>query len=87
MVPFENTGFRRDLELRLTEAVVREIRTRSSLAIGQPMTADLVITGSMSAVEDAVGLTPEQRPIQKRLRGTLVVVVKERRTGRVVRLV
>lgn len=82
---FENLGFRRDLELRLVQAVLAELRARTTLAIDRPSRADLVITGRMQADEDIITLDAQDNPAQKRLEGSLVVTVTERRTGRVVR--
>jgi hypothetical protein len=83
--PFVNAGFRRDLELRLTHAVLDEVRSRGAWAIAEPGRADLVLEGEVDAAEDAIGLDEARRPLQKRLRGTLRIVLRERATGRVVR--
>jgi hypothetical protein len=85
VVPFENTGFRRELEMRLSMAVANEIRARTSLAPGLPETADLVLTGSMGADEFAIGLDENGAVIQKRLQGWLRFEVRDRASGRVVR--
>jgi hypothetical protein len=85
VLPFENLGFRRDLELRLTQAVATELRARTSLALTTADRADLVLSGSMTADEAVISQTPEREKLQQRLRGTLHVVVTDRRTGRVVR--
>jgi hypothetical protein len=83
VLPFENTGFRRDLELRLGQAVATEIRARTNLAFATPQTADLLLTGTASAEEYAIGLDENGQVIQKRLEGVLAVRVTERATGRV----
>lgn len=82
---FSNLGFRRDLELRLTQAVLAEVRARTTLAIDSPARADLVIGGDMQADEDVVTLDADNNPVQKRLYGSLRVTVTDRRSGRVVR--
>lgn len=82
---FENQGFRRDLELRLTQAVVEEIRARSSYAIGSLAGADLVLSGVMTAEESVVTQDADRNAVQKRLGGTLDVVITDRRTGAVVK--
>lgn len=83
VLPFANTGFRRDLELELTQAVVAEVRRSTSYAIGSPASADLVLGGEMSAWEQVTTLTAERRPLQTRLAGRIEVLLKDRRTGRV----
>lgn len=86
VVPFENTGFRRDLELRLSQQVAQEIRARTNLGFAPVASADLVLTGRMQANEVPTVLDREDGSvIQKRLEGWLEVVVTERATGRVVR--
>lgn len=85
VVPFENTGFRRDLELRLSMAVANEIRARTSLGLATPATADLLLTGRMSADEFAIGLDENGAVIQKRLEGWLQFEVRDRASGRVLR--
>lgn len=85
VVPFENTGYYRDLELRLTQAVVTEIRARSSLALATPQTADLLVRGKMTAREWAIGLDERGAVIQKRLEGSLALEVVQRVGGRVLR--
>lgn len=86
VVPFENTGFRRDLELRLAQQVSNEIRARSNLGFAPVNRADLVLTGRMHAEEVPTVLGSEDGDvIQKRLEGWLEVVVTERASGRVLR--
>ncbi len=85
VVPFTNTGFRRDLELELTQAVVREVRARTDFAIGHPSRADLIIRGSTTPEEAATGLGPDGLVFQRRLLGTLEVEVVDRARDKVVR--
>jgi hypothetical protein len=85
VVPFENTGFRRDLELRLSRAVAQELRARTSFAQTTPQTADLLVTGSMAAEETPIALDEDGDVIQKRLDGWLDVRIIERASGRVLR--
>ena len=86
VVPFTNTGFRRDLELQLSQQVAQEIRARTNLGFGGVHDADLILTGHMRADEVPTVLDREDGSvIQKRLAGWLEVVVTERATGRVVR--
>ncbi len=85
VLPFENTGFRRDLELRLSAAVARELRARTSLAPATAASADLLLTGRMGAEEVPTILDEAGRVVQQRLAGWLEVRVVERATGRVVR--
>lgn len=83
--PFTQTGWRRDVEMRLTQRVVEVLRKRGVWAIGDPLAADLVLEGNTQAVEDALALDENRVPIQKRLRGTTRIVLRERATGRIVR--
>ena len=83
--PFTNTTYRRDLGLRLTQAVVEEIRKRTSHAVGSPETADLVVQGDFTANETVEGLDDLRNPIIQRLTGSLNVQIIERATGKVVR--
>jgi len=85
VLPFENTGFYRDLDLRLTQAVTTEIRARTSLGYASPASADLLLRGRMTAREWAIGLDNMGRVIQKRLEGWLDFEVVERTSGRVLR--
>jgi hypothetical protein len=86
VLPFANTGFRRDLELRLTQAVVEELRARTSLALATADRADLLLQGTVTAGESVV-IQDEDRndPILKRLEGGVQVRVTDRRTGAVVK--
>ena len=85
VLPFTNTGFRRDLELVLTQAVVREVRARTDFAIAHPSRADLVIRGATTAQESVTGLSPGDDVFQRRLVGTLDVEVVDRARDTVVR--
>ena len=86
VLPFQNTGFRRDLELRLTEAVLREIRGRTSFGLATPETADLVLSGEITDVREQLLVQGgDRQAVQKRLFGVVVVRVTERATGRVVK--
>jgi hypothetical protein len=85
VVPFENQGFRRDLELRLTERVLEEVRARTSYGIAWPAQADYVLTGSMNANE-AVALQREDRSVvQEQYVARAHVVLTDRRSGQIVR--
>lgn len=84
VTPFTNQSYRRDLGVRLTRAVVDELRTRTSYAIGAPDTADLVVQGEFTADETVQGLDLDRVPIIQRLSGTLAVRIVERATGKVV---
>ena len=85
VLPFENRGFRRDLELRLTERVLEQVRARTSYGIAWPSKADYVLSGWMNASE-SVGLQREDRSVvQSQYRAHAHVVLTDRRSGRVVR--
>lgn len=85
VLPFTSSGFRRDVDLRLTQAVVEEIRARTSYAFAAPTQADLVLSGTMSVGEAVLLQRGDRLPIEKRLQGSLAVTVRDRRTGRVVK--
>ena len=86
IVPFTNTTFYRDLELRLSQQVANEIRARTNLGFASVDRADLLLSGHMYAREVPTVLAAEDGGvIQKRLEGWLEVVVTDRATGRVVR--
>ncbi|MGE0192554.1 MAG: LPS assembly lipoprotein LptE [Planctomycetota bacterium] len=85
VLPIVNKGYRRDLEMRLTHALLAELRARGTMGIVEPTRADVVLSGEMSAAEDVIGQDDERRPLEKRLRGTLDIVLRERATGRVLR--
>ncbi len=85
VMPFENTGFRRDLELRLSQAVASELRARTSLAPATATSADLLVTGSMAAGETPIVLDENGAVVQRRLDGWLDVKIIERASGRIVR--
>ncbi|MCB9824821.1 MAG: hypothetical protein H6806_05965 [Planctomycetes bacterium] len=85
VLPIVNAGYRRDLEMRLTHAVLDELRARGTMGIAEPTRADVVLSGEMSASEDVIGQDDERRPLEKRLRGTLKIVLRERATGRILR--
>jgi hypothetical protein len=82
---FQNEGYRRDLELRLTQAVIQEVRARTDYAIGSPSHADVVLSGTMRAGESVITQDADDNVIQKRLYGSLDVTLTERATGRVIK--
>ena len=65
---FANAGYRRDLERRLTQAVLAALRSTTSYAIAAPESADLVISGRMSAEESVINLDENDNPVQIALR-------------------
>ncbi len=82
--PVTNRGFRRDMELRLAQALADEIRARTSYAIATPATADLILETEMEAGEAVLVQGEEREPIQKLLQGSVDVRVVDRR-GRILR--
>ena len=83
--PFENLTYRRDLELRLTEQLLVELRGRTSYGLAPLASADYVIEGRVAAGED-VGLQRADRSVvQEQFRVYAHVLVKDRRSGRVVK--
>ncbi len=85
VLTLENLGFRRDLELRLTQALLDEIRARTPYAIGSAATADVLVSGRMQADESVITLAGDGSTLQQRLGGTLEVTLTERATGRVLK--
>ena len=85
VLPFKNLTFRRDLELRLTEAVLAEIRARTSYALSLPGAADVLLTGTLEATEAVAIETSERTAVEKQFRGRVQVTVTDRASGRVLR--
>lgn len=82
--PIVNQGFRRDLELRLAQAVTDEIRARTHYALADPAVADLVLEASLTADEELLVQGADRQPIQKLLEGTVTLRILDR-SGEVVR--
>jgi outer membrane lipopolysaccharide assembly protein LptE/RlpB len=85
VMTFQNQGFRRDMELRLSQAVVDEVRARTHYAIGSADSADVLLSGSMVANESVVTLDEDDSALQKRLYGEVHVTLTDRRSGRVLK--
>ena len=85
VLPFTSPGFRRNLDLRLTEAVVDAVRARTSYGLGAPASADLLLSGVMTADEVVTLQASDRQVIEKRLQGALQVTIKDRRSGRVLK--
>ncbi len=85
VIPFQSPGFRRDLDLRLTQAVVDEIRSRTSYGLGAATSADLILSGVMTADETVTLQRADRQIVQKRLQGALDVTITDRRSGRVLK--
>jgi hypothetical protein len=85
IAPIENQTFRRDLELRLTQAVAHELRARTSFALTTPDRADVVLTATMHAGEGVVLQDEDRTSILQRLTGAVSVTVTDRRRGCVLR--
>ena len=85
VVPVRNLGYRRDIENRLTQAIVREIRARTPLALSSPDTADLILRGSTDGSEQLLVIGRDGRPFQKRFMGRMQFTITERATGKVVK--
>jgi hypothetical protein len=84
VMTFDNRGFYRDLELRLSQAVADEVRARSHYAIGSAGSADVLVSGSMVADESVVTLDDDDTVLQKRLGGRVDVTLSDR-SGRVLK--
>ena len=82
--PFTNLTYLPYMGVRLTRAVVDELRARTNYGISSPEAADLVVRGDFSASETVMGLDLDRLPIVQRLSGNLTVEIVERASGRVV---
>ncbi len=78
VVPFTSPGYRRDVDLRLTQAVVAEIQARTSYALTAPGQADLVISGVLDLGESVTLQRGDRTPIEKRAQGSLAVTIRDR---------
>ncbi len=85
VLPFTYPGYRRDVDLRLMQAVVREIRARTSYGFASPETADLLLDGTMDVSEAVTLENAERRAVEKRVQGGVRVRVRDRRSGRVLK--
>ena len=82
VLPFGTAAHGKIIDALLT---IDELRARGTMGIAEPTRADVVLSGEMSASEDVIGQDDERRPLEKRLRGTLKIVLRERATGRILR--
>jgi hypothetical protein len=75
--------YRREIETRLTKAVVKRIQLDTPYRIEPKASADTVLTGSLELVEQAVVFNnPDTgRPREKEITFTVDVVWKNQRTG------
>lgn len=83
--PITNATFRRDLSIRLTEEILRQIRARTSFVITSLDRADYIIEGTQYAEEVVAIQRANRTAVQMQFRGTVSVELKDRRTGRVVK--
>ena len=65
--------------------MVDEIRSRTSYGLGAATSADLLLTGVMTAGEVVTLQRASREVVQKRVQGALQVTVKDRRSGRVLK--
>lgn len=81
---FEMDGFRRDIEYMLTEAVQKEIKTRTSYRLADAPVADTILSGRILEVrKDTLGETQFDDPREIQLTIGIEVIWTERVTGRV----
>ena len=81
---FEMDGYRRDIEYMLTEAVQREIETRTPYRLGDAATADTVLSGRILQVrKDVLGETRNDDPRELQLGIGMEVIWLDRRSGQV----
>ncbi len=73
---FRSSSFSRDLNLQLTEAVIKEIQDRTPYrVVGRPQGADSTLTGEIQFVQkDGIVQSPENLP--RGLRGRIAVQVR-----------
>jgi hypothetical protein len=82
---FENKTFRRELEIALTEAVVREIQQRTPLRVDDIEDADLVVEGTILDFRERVAVEgPDDEVLESVAIVTVGVRLRDRRTGRVI---
>ena len=81
---FEMEGFRRDVEYMLTEAVQKEIKTRTSYRLADANTADTVLQGRILEVrKDVLGENRFDDPRELQLTVGVEVIWLDRRTGQI----
>ena len=81
---FEMEGFRRDVEYMLTEAVQKEIKTRTSYRLADANTADTILSGRILEVrKDVLGENRFDDPREVQLTIGIEVIWLDRRTGQV----
>ena len=80
--PITNATFRRDLSIRLTEEILRQLRARTSFVITSLDRADYVIEGTQYAEEIVAIQRADRTAVQMQFRGRVNVQLTARRTGR-----
>lgn len=81
---FQMEGFRRDVEYLLTEAVQKEIKTRTPYRISDPQTADTILSGNILRVrKDVLGETQFDDPRELQLNLGVEVIWVDQRSGQV----
>ena len=88
-VPIFRTGrtlFRRGLEMQLTEAVIKQIETRTPYKVVPRERADTVLEGTVLALgERVLTETPRNAPREVEVTVTVSVLWRDLRTGKVLR--
>ena len=81
---FEMDGFRRDVEYMLTEAVQKEIKTRTSYRIADAAVADTILSGRILDVrKDVLSETQFDDPREVQLTLGIEVIWIDRRSGQI----
>lgn len=81
---FEMDGYRRDVEYMLTEAVQREVKTRTSYRIANADVADTVLSGRILEVrKDTLGENQFDDPREIQLTIGIEVIWRDQRTGQI----
>jgi hypothetical protein len=85
ILPFKNTTFYRDAELRLTQQVAEEIRARTSYALTTADRADVVMSGTLYFDQSLVAQRESGDPIVMGTYATANVRLTDRRSGRLIK--
>ena len=86
VLQFDSQSYRRDLEMRLTQMVALEVRSRTPWKIESPARADALLSGTIRSAETRVLAQDRQyNPTEERFRWVVDCKLVERCSGRVLR--
>lgn len=81
---FTSTSFRRDFHLELTEAVQKEVQSRTHFRLAKEGMADTKLTGRLVEIrKDVLGETAQDDPRQLQLSVAVEILWEDLNTGRV----